>query len=67
VRGTNAAIYRGELAIRAGLADRVGTLDLAIAEMVAELDRAPSSARTTINPSPKREEPVHGDERDRAH
>jgi signal peptide peptidase SppA len=34
-RGTNAAIYRGELAIRAGLADRMGTLDLAIAEMAA--------------------------------
>ena len=27
VRGTNAAVYRGELAIRAGLADRLGTLD----------------------------------------
>jgi signal peptide peptidase SppA len=54
VRGTNAAIYRGELAIRAGLADRVGTLDLAIAEMVAELDRSASPTRTTINPTPKR-------------
>jgi signal peptide peptidase SppA len=54
VRGTNAAIYRGELAIRAGLADRVGTLDLAIAEMIAELDRAASAPRTTINPTPKR-------------
>ena len=54
MRGTNAAIYRGELAIRAGLADRVGTLDLAIAEMVAELDRAASAPRTTVNPIPKR-------------
>jgi capsid assembly protease len=34
-RGTKAAIYRGELAVRAGLADRVGTLDLAIGEMRA--------------------------------
>ena len=42
VRGTDAAIYRGELAVRAGLADRVGTLDLAIAEMAAELDRTAS-------------------------
>jgi signal peptide peptidase SppA len=54
VRGTNAAIYRGELAIRAGLADRLGTLDLAIAEMAAELDHAASTARMPINPTPKR-------------
>jgi signal peptide peptidase SppA len=53
-RNTNAAIYRGELAVRAGLADRVGTLDLAIAEMAAELDRAASTARVTVNPTPKR-------------
>ena len=54
VRGTNAAVYRGELAIRAGLADRLGTLDLAIAEMAAELDRAAPPARSIINPTPKR-------------
>jgi len=54
MRGTNAAIYRGDLAIRAGLADRLGTLDLAIAEMAAELDRAASTARIPINPTPKR-------------
>jgi capsid assembly protease len=53
-RGTNAAIFRGELAVRAGLADRVGTLDLAIAEMVTELDRVASPTRTTINPTAKR-------------
>jgi signal peptide peptidase SppA len=53
-RNTNAAIYRGELAVRAGLADRVGTLDLAIAEMVTELDRAASTPRAAINPIPKR-------------
>ena len=53
-RNTNAAIYRGELAVRAGLADRVGTLDLAIAEMVTELDRAASTPRATFNPIPKR-------------
>jgi signal peptide peptidase SppA len=53
VRGTNAAIYRGELAIRAGFADRLGTLDTAIAEMVAELDRA-ASTRAFINPTLKR-------------
>ena len=54
VRGTNAAVYRGELAVRAGLADRVGTLDLAIADMAAELDQAALPARIIINPIPKR-------------
>jgi signal peptide peptidase SppA len=53
VRGTNAAIYRGELAIRAGLADRLGTLDLAVAEMAGELDRA-TQTRTLIKPTAKR-------------
>ncbi len=53
-RGTNAAIYRGELAIRAGLADRVGTLDLAIAEMAAELDHVASRPLATPNPIPQR-------------
>ncbi len=53
-RATNAAIYRGELALRAGLADRVGTLDLAIAEMVTELDRASSAPRPTTTPIPNR-------------
>ena len=45
VRATNAAVYRGELAVRAGLADRVGTLDAAIADMAAEFDRAAMPAR----------------------
>jgi ClpP class serine protease len=54
VRGTNAAVYRGELAIRAGLADRLGTLDLAIAEMAAELERTAPPAHSIINPTPKR-------------
>jgi signal peptide peptidase SppA len=53
VRGTDAAIYRGEFAIRAGLVDRLGTLDLAIAEMAAELDRA-APTRAIINPTLKR-------------
>lgn len=51
-RATNAAIYRGELAVGAGLADRLGTVDLAIAEMAGELDPAP--ARTLMNPKLKR-------------
>ncbi len=53
VRGTEAAIYRGTLAVRAGLADRLGTLDLAIAEMAAELDRA-VPARPITHQTPKR-------------
>jgi signal peptide peptidase SppA len=54
VRATDAAIYRGEPAVRAGLVDRVGTLDLAIAEMIAELDRSAPTTRATLNPTPKR-------------
>ena len=59
----NAAVYRGELAIRAGLADRVGTLDLAIAEMAAELDRAAMPARSIINPTPKRSTSMANEQR----
>ena len=65
VRGTNAAVYRGELAVRAGLADRVGTLD-------ARDCRDGRRARPRGNARPQHhhshqseEEPVHGDERDR--
>lgn len=39
VRATEAAIFRGELALRAGLADRLGTLDAALTDMMAEIDR----------------------------
>jgi hypothetical protein len=53
-RRTNAAIYRGELAVRAGLADRVGTLDLAIAEMAAELDRTPPIMSVAAKPNTQR-------------
>jgi signal peptide peptidase SppA len=53
-RRTNAAIYRGDLAVRAGLADRVGTLDLAIAEMATELDRSIPAAGVPTNPNTNR-------------
>jgi signal peptide peptidase SppA len=67
VQSTEAAIYRGELSVRAGLADRVGTLDLAIAEMVAELDRASSrGSATIINPVPKRSSSMGTSETERA-
>lgn len=64
VRATDAAIYRGEPAVRAGLADRVGTLDLAIAEMVAELDRAAPMTRTS-NPRSRRSPSMSTDETER--
>jgi capsid assembly protease len=54
VRATDAAIYRGELAVRAGLADRVGTLDAAIADMIAELDDVAPPVRVTKTPAIKR-------------
>jgi signal peptide peptidase SppA len=66
VRATDAAIYRGDLAVRAGLADRVGTLDLAITEMVAELDRAAPMTRTS-NPSLRRSPPMSTDDTERIH
>lgn len=54
VCGTQAAIYRGELAICAGLVDRVGALDTAIAEMASGLDPAATATRTIVNAIPKR-------------
>ena len=38
VRATEAAIYRGDKAVKAGLADRVGTVAQAIADLEAALD-----------------------------
>jgi capsid assembly protease len=64
VRASDAAIYRGELAVRAGLADRVGTLDLAIAEMAAELDRGAPLTRTS-NPSSRRSPSMSTDDTER--
>lgn len=57
VRGTNAATYRGELAVRAGLADRIGTLDAAIADMASELDQAAMPARHIITPTNHKRSP----------
>ncbi len=45
VGSTQAAVYRGEFATCAGLADRIGPLDLAIAEMTAELERSAVPSR----------------------
>jgi signal peptide peptidase SppA len=57
VRATNAAVYRGELAVRAGLADRVGTLDAAIADMAVEFDHAAMPGRSTITPANQKRNP----------
>lgn len=50
VRATEAAIYRGEKAVKAGLADRVGTL----AQAIADLDAALAAPRIRAGPPPKR-------------
>jgi signal peptide peptidase SppA len=54
VMGTQAATYRGALAVSAGLADRVGTLDQAINEMTAELDTADAPQIQPVQTIPHR-------------
>jgi ClpP class serine protease len=54
VRATEAAIYRGDLAIKAGLADRLGTLDMALADMAAEFKQPLAARHQSNNPTPKR-------------
>ncbi len=54
VRLTEASIFRGELAIRVGLADRLGTLEVAIADLATALDANTMGARSTIDPTPRR-------------
>jgi len=48
VRATEAAVFRGEAALRAGFADRIGTLEQALADMVADLE-APVIQSTHLN------------------
>lgn len=57
VRGTNAAVYRGELAVQAGLADQVGTLDVAIADMASEFEQAAMTARNITTPTNHKRSP----------
>ena len=48
VRATEAAVYRGQRGIDAGFADRLGSLDQALADLTAMLDRpAPRPAAAT--------------------
>jgi ClpP class serine protease len=61
VRATQAAVYRGRRGIDAGLADRLGTVDLALADLGLMLDPprlitgAPQRARSTQPPRRKTE------------
>jgi capsid assembly protease len=50
IRGMGAAIFRGRRAVDAGLADRVGNLSQAHADLLTELDAAP--ARIGVRRSP---------------
>jgi ClpP class serine protease len=67
VRATEAAIFRGDLAIKAGLADRLGTLDVALADMAAEFEQPPTARRTSINPTPKRSPSMATEDREQIH
>jgi ClpP class serine protease len=57
VRATGAAIYRGERAVKAGLADRVGTVPQAIADLEAAMEAkriraGPPANRPAVRQSP---------------
>ncbi len=54
VRATEAAIFRGDLAVRARLADHIGTLDTALADMTAEFEQPLAARHSSIKPTPKR-------------
>ena len=56
VRATEAAVYRGDLAVQAGLADRVGTLRQAVGQLAADLTRKPVSRGRAALPSPAAKE-----------
>ncbi|KAF0115594.1 MAG: periplasmic serine protease [Rhodospirillaceae bacterium] len=45
VRATEAAVYRGDRAVKVGLADRVGTLRTALADLAADLSPARSKKK----------------------
>ncbi|MBF0354960.1 MAG: S49 family peptidase [Alphaproteobacteria bacterium] len=56
VRATQASVYRGELAVQAGLADRVATLRQATNDLADQLNRKPLSRSKSAQPSPIRKE-----------
>ncbi len=56
VRTTEAAVYRGDLAVKAGLADRVGTLRQALADLSVTLAPKPVPRGKTARPTESRKE-----------
>lgn len=56
IRATEAGISRGEQAVRAGLADRVGTLRQAVGKLAADLARKPIPRAPGAHRSPIRKE-----------
>ena len=52
VRATEAAIWRGKAGIVAGFADRLGTLDLALADLAASLDPPPGRSARLLTTRP---------------
>jgi signal peptide peptidase SppA len=56
VRATEAAVYRGDLAVKAGLADRVGTLRDAVADLGATLAPKPVPHPRAVRPTDSRKE-----------
>ncbi|CAA6605800.1 Periplasmic serine protease [Rhodospirillaceae bacterium LM-1] len=58
VRATEAAVYRGVLAVQAGLADRVGTLRQAVHDLAEQLNRKPMTRGKAAQPSLIRKEPA---------
>lgn len=57
VRATEAAIYRGQRAIEAGLADRIGTMDQALAELANQLATPASPSGRSRSSQPHRRNP----------
>lgn len=54
IRSTEAAIYRGELAVGAGFADGLGTLESVVAGLLADLDRSDPVVPLLTVPSTRR-------------
>ncbi|TSE28125.1 putative signal peptide peptidase SppA [Tepidimonas thermarum] len=64
VRATQARIYRGQAALQAGLADRIGTLDDALAALQQRLARRASADRSAPRLSHPKEMTMHDDAHD---
>jgi len=58
VRATQAAIYRGQRAVEAGLADRIGTMDQALADLASHLATPASPSGRSRSSQPHRRNPA---------